>query len=68
MFPRAYFAGRMFAPRYYPQSSGTAPPTGGAVRATAGGGARVGGTAGGGNRVGATAGGGNRVGGTAGGA
>ena len=23
MFPRAFFAGRYFAPRYFPQSSGT---------------------------------------------
>lgn len=26
MFPRRYFAGRFFAPRYWPQSTGGAPP------------------------------------------
>jgi len=25
MFPRRYYAGRMFAPRFFPQSQGTAP-------------------------------------------
>jgi hypothetical protein len=25
MFPRRYYAGRMFAARYFPQSQGTAP-------------------------------------------
>lgn len=34
MFPRRFFAGVFFAPRYFPQSAGSAPSHGGTVCGT----------------------------------
>lgn len=34
MFPRAFFAGRFFAPRFFPQSEGVAPAAGSLVCGT----------------------------------